>query len=1569
MSDTRIERSICEAIEIIADKKIAQASFDKTIKAVVNSVLDRTTGKYEIKYQDSLFQAYATSSEINYSIGQEVFILIPSNDWDRTKTILNGVDSSATTYKEIPMVGDLYNTIGGNLAEVKNSLDLSSYYDQTIVVYDIQKENNKIYINQQAAKRYITQGNGLALGMVARTELATGQQIAGVYGVRVFLRFKDSKGDAAVRDYVVNSTDVIGQPYSLIKPVLVERFIESIDTENFECIQKVQIYCNNFPQDQSKKDIKDIFISDIKINGATALTEQELSGYSLHIACNNETLSGDKTIVTLEAQLKLGGKIIKDKVEYYWFRQNGLIFRGSNKYSGFAGDGWECLNYYSNNTPVATEDTFNFTSDLSNVNATTVLAVEKDTKVKCVAVYNKRERVSGQTHVYNQNITNNISIISSDIVEGKNKDVYFLGSGLPTLKCNALDKYGEELENITYTWSVTPARGRAEIKEETEKDNAKYLEYEQAWAEQIKYAQSLAPVNKEEYINLLDGDYQKAKTNWESIKDKERVDGKYYVNFPISSITDYSKTSCAVTQGETYLGTASITIYNKMQPEGTYSLFINNGTQVFQYDGKGNSPASKQLEKPLVIQSLTFTLLDNTGTQISYEQIINNGYVKWLIPYQNTMVLSDGNGDPDVRHGDTTAIGADLAFAADYDIYNNRQSFGYTIADNYDAKKTLNYIRLNIKYLDLSFDAYTNFTFPKDGDPGTNGTDYVVKLTPDTSTQRVYVCNKFANDPYDDNGKRVDKLNFQLYNNSRKIEGDEVRASLWTCPPKGTADDKIRGNTYLTEYEEGKIRGINKNVDSVETDLPINIIRASFNNGDLRQYAEYPICYVFLNGSENSDYRFKIKPQSGFKYAVYQEDGTSPQYDNTLPFEVIVEKRDAATGYYIIQNTGLDYDWSKIGSIQEDENRSIGLNKNKKYYKPSNTFDGSDLTSAVLVRIYNEDRSNYIGYIHVPIYMIINRYGHAALNNWDGNSIQLNANGDTILAPQIGAGKKETDNSFTGVFMGDVKDNTGKEKIGIMAYQHGERSIFLNAQTGSAEFGKQGSSQIKIDAQSGQGTIQSGDYSYPNGKGMKIKFSQDGDGPYIRYGSGRFTVDENGNITAKGGGTIANWKISNDALTSQNDKVYLRSGNYNTSYPYAIYSNGTFSVTSEGYLTSTSGKIAKWSIDDNAITDSNVGMGQGKTIAANTFENQGSEITNARIWSGDGNITTFAVTANGKLYSRDGQIASWSISKDQLTHTSGKMGMGSYGGVYKINSGSSTYNTDNNAIFWSNNNFAVDEGGKLYSSSGKIGGWNINSTQLKGGNTIINSNGSLSNSGGNNGTWAINNDGSSSFTNIDASGGKIGNYTISGGKLSNGNVTLTADGNLQATGGKIGKVSIDGTGLHGTGFDITDSYARFTGLRVDSSGNVNSSSGGGIASSGGSGSGWTMPGGSAKPSWNYGGKNMEPTLGRLYKNLVLTKKVRSTGTEFKIPTNTEPLGNCISLKTNSQTITGTVGADGKFSISIPTYSLSIDKNYGLIQSSNTIGSNIIVGWNSKTSYEDYMIMASPITEQSTGSEQ
>lgn len=110
--------------------------------------------------------------------------------------------------------------------------------------------------------------------------------------------------------------------------------------------------------------------------------------------------------------------------------------------------------------------------------------------------------------------------------------------------------------------------------------------------------------------------------------------------------------------------------------------------------------------------------------------------------------------------------------------------------------------------------------------------------------------------------------------------------------------------------------------------------------------------------------------------------------------------------------------------------------------------------------------------------MLLNKYGQAALNGWDGNSVSIDKNGSgAILAPQVGAGQKESDNSFTGVLMGKVKEaGRSDADIGFFAYSSGARTIFLNSQNGSAIFGKNGPGQIIIDPMSNKALLFSNGY-------------------------------------------------------------------------------------------------------------------------------------------------------------------------------------------------------------------------------------------------------------------------------------------------------------------------------------------------------------------------------------------------------------------------------------------------------------------------------------------------------------
>ena len=1468
MADTWRENAIVQAIQIIADKKIAQAGYDKTYKGIVNRVLDKTSGKYEIKYQDSLVEAYATSSEVYYEEGQQVSFLVPGNDWDRVKTIVGGIENTALTYNQIQQISEKYTKIGPSA--VNGRYELSSY-DYKYV--DITKN---LGINQQTIQNYVKNGNGLVLGMNVQTNLAS-SQVGGEYGLVFNLRFKDNvTGAAAVRQYVVNSKDVIGNPYSLTRQTPVERLFENIDLESLEGIQSVYVYCEKFPQDQTKTDIKDIIISNIRFNGVDVLTQNDLSGYSVHIdysqtgnilkpeekSQTGEVISDKISTVTLKGILKVKGKTISSDVNYYWFRQNGMVLRGHQKYSNYGGDGWECLNYFANGKAVPfIENSISFTSEYGSENP--VSAVDKNTRIKCVAVF-EYKNTEGFSNVLNKNITTDVYIDSNEKRQGvnDNKVDYYLDAGHPTLTC-IVSPEGD----YNYHWTVVPARGKAESRESSQNNRNLYINSKAEWNRVENYANSLAATDAEAYIhndeNAADeesqyhkyynpdsprfAEYTNAKNNFEKVQFAPYVFKNVYYNFPINTISNYTKIICTITQQDSqtgkddYKGSASITLYNHMEVPDTYNLNIENGTQVFQYDDKGNSPASPQLEKPLEIHPLTFTLIDNEGNQVSYDQVINNGYVEWMIPKNNTLLISQGN-DQSKKINYDTATGTDRALAADFDIYKNIPSFSYTIAPVYDSKLTNNYIRLDIKYKDMLFSAYTDFTFPKDGDPGTNGTDYVVKLSPSTSTDRVYISNKIPDVLFDDDGNTVDNLKFQVYNNSRKVEN--ASPSLWTCPPKGTLEDNVRGNAYINinydiqNPQECFVEAIEPEIDhDVLTDKPINIIRAHYKNGDLNQYAEYPICYNYL--VSNSGYRFKIKPKTGFKYAVYQEDGTSPQYDNTLPFEVIVELRDNDTGYYIIQDSGLTYTWQTIGNIELDTNRNTGLNDNQRYYKPKNTFDGSDLTSAIVVKIQKDNENNDdIGYIHIPIYMIINRYGHSALNNWDGNSIQLGQDEDgnstgTILAPQIGAGSKDNQNRFTGIFMGDVKDNSGNEDIGLMGYHQGQRSIFLDAQTGKAEFGKQNAAKIVLDPSqkingkdtafiysnnfliddveesgvirqgyiSRQGNLMEGSsyYNYQkesgNG-GMMIDLTS----PQIAFANGKFNISSTGGLHSQAG-DIAGWKITDTQLfkkvqpanpsssssSTTGDQTGMRSAGNPAFYAYKITKtmdeNGNittstdknFYVNHNGYLSATTGKIGPWSLTPSALTNGKVGL--GSTVVNNfSYHYNGAStsknISDVKIWSNN----NFAVDNSGKLWANSAQIGPWEVDNSKFTN--GNVGLGA-----KIFSNKNPFtNGAISARFWAaastadaDLNFAVDNTGNLYSKAGKIGGWNIENDRL----------------------WAVNNDNGNGIR-LYANGSMMGGSTATPSSWAINSDGSSSFRNINAQTGKIGKCTINEDSISGS---------------------------------------------------------------------------------------------------------------------------------------------------------------------------
>ena len=263
---------------------------------------------------------------------------------------------------------------------------------------------------------------------------------------------------------------------------------------------------------------------------------------------------------------------------------------------------------------------------------------------------------------------------------------------------------------------------------------------------------------------------------------------------------------------------------------------------------------------------------------------------------------------------------------------------------------------------------------------------------------------------------------------------------------------------------------------------------------------------------------------------MYTANGMSPVYNNAKPFELIVQQKieDKWEDISILEKDfSVDYDWNVKGQVyyrywQSERNlieKTLYVSKekrNQKYFEPIETYNGLCVTNAIECAISREDIT--LGSIHIPVYFYLNRYGNASINGWDGNSISIDENNSgMILAPQVGAGTKNEDNSFTGIFMGSVKEQgAAKEEHGLFGYNAGQRTISLNAEDGSARFGATGKGQIVIDPSTGNALIESGNFNTEAGTGMRIDLSE----PSIEFGSGNFKVDKYGRLTAKGFSTI-----------------------------------------------------------------------------------------------------------------------------------------------------------------------------------------------------------------------------------------------------------------------------------------------------------------------------------------------------------------------------------------------------------------------------------------------------------------
>ena len=193
-------------------------------------------------------------------------------------------------------------------------------------------------------------------------------------------------------------------------------------------------------------------------------------------------------------------------------------------------------------------------------------------------------------------------------------------------------------------------------------------------------------------------------------------------------------------------------------------------------------------------------------------------------------------------------------------------------------------------------------------------------------------------------------------------------------------------------------------------------------------------------------------------------------------------------------------------------------------------------------------------------------------------------------------------------------------------------------------------------------------------------------GGKLTYDGDHLSVD--GEITIATNGTIGCWNIDNFSIYKGSNVFGNSSGMYFGTDGLSL--SNKFKVDSEGHMTSTSGTIAGWLIEENYI---GLEIWDEDNCSNNVAISPTGVNANVSAFGGYNTCLLyfkdkFAVLEDGSMYSVSGKIAGWDINQNQITKT-----VGDY--TTTLDSSTGTITTNN-----------------IVATGGNIGGWQIGSEAI-----------------------------------------------------------------------------------------------------------------------------------------------------------------------------------------------------------------------------------------------------------------
>lgn len=848
----------------------------------------------------------------------------------------------------------------------------------------------------------------------------------------------------------------------------------------------------------------------------------------------------------------------------------------------------------------------------------------------------------------------------------------------------------------------------------------------------------------------------------------------------------------------------------------------------FNYNADGNI-ASKYTKTECIITPVIQTFSSDIN--------LNTYSYTWVL--KNNPSKEDGNPYTILNENAQSPAGTmmkDIWVDADNKVH-------FKIATRFSYEDFYNTFSLIIeqKLLDERYFFDVSIGFSKDGDLGTNGTNFKCEIVPCSASGEDFADNQLKFFIYYYNSDKsaytpkqmATGLYFKVkvYKDNNLISNINQYTISWkaeNCVITAVAnrndmiqvmpqDDKISTN-YLSSYKPDPNYSYTKEFYHRYITVSIQPTDSSYN-----LFYNYPIDVLLLPELENNP-NYNVSINSLPMYILYNSDGKNPVYQ--------MEEE-----YLSISINNVET--KEVIGIYPDNNESI-MSYNiaeQKDFEVRQTYNYVDSGNII---VFNQGN---IKFIH-SVLAYLNKYFNADLNNWDGMKVQIDEKGNYIYAPQIGAGKKDDGNTFTGVLMGSraggSSSSSTEKNTGLFGYQKGVNTFGLLSD-GTAYFGAS-NGKIQID---GTNSLIYGGNSKNGANSMTLRLYNSDWNNSTNWGDTRaidirdsnndasFYVTYDGKLHATGATISGNITLSSDSIIAWSN------------LPTDAVSTTKLNTKLDGYVDKTTFDDTDY-IDKSKKNNTKYKYIESTKITSTTIESptiSGGTIIGGQIYGGTIKIGSFNDQDSGDL------STGWIINDNGIWHKNEKVklnadGSVQFGSTSDDSIGYMKYNPTN-GLLQIKGKIEATEGsftGTITAGSGsKIGGWTIGSSAL------------YNNGGSDTGLISTRYFQVATDGNITATGGKIGGWTIgsnalykndgygqNSGLISTRYFKVDTNGKITASGGTIGGWHISTITLsHGKGDTysnntelinadgkfIVDTSGKIIATGVDISGTINATSG------------------------------------------------------------------------------------------------------------------------------------------------